>query len=346
MKNQQQTSALKYKRDYFNPEDSGIGALAGILAPQVVLFVFAIILTLIAGGDDAYYKYLTQEDILVTYFTLAFGELAFFFAYIILVKQRKVDPLTSAGLKKGINLKTVPIIICLAVAMILFFSPVVNLIDYLISLTGYSIDTEIGIPLNNFGQYALAVLLVAVLPAFCEEIIFRGVVLNGLRKFGMWPAILISSLFFMLMHGNIQQTVYTLFLGIMLGYVVYKTKSLWAGIIVHFINNLITITWLYFANLGWVESSSTLTIDGPYIAYALVALAIGIGLVILAFYLIKRFNKESNETNIAENTSDNTLPSPRPKLKELFKNSTVVVTMVMALIVSLAFWVYDFVSKI
>lgn len=80
-------------------------------------------------------------------------------------------------------------------------------------------------------------LLMAVTPALCEETLFRGVILSGLRRLGMWPALLISGLLFGLAHASIYRLLPTFFLGVLFGYAVWKTGSLWAGVICHALNN-------------------------------------------------------------------------------------------------------------
>lgn len=94
---------------------------------------------------------------------------------------------------------------------------------------------------------ALAVLGYAVMPALLEEFAFRGVLLQPLRKFGDGFAICISSLAFALVHGNMVQIPFAFVAGLALGYVSVATGSIWAGSLVHFLNNLLSVV---FALLG------------------------------------------------------------------------------------------------
>ena len=80
-------------------------------------------------------------------------------------------------------------------------------------------------------------LVVAVTPAICEEALFRGFVLNGLRSLGAVPAIGISALLFGIAHASIYRLLPTMFLGIILGIVVWRTGSLLCAIVLHAINN-------------------------------------------------------------------------------------------------------------
>ena len=122
---------------------------------------------------------------------------------------------------------------------------------------GYPMDTTVSIlPLDNFGWYILNLLVLALLPAICEELIFRGVVLKGLRRnFSDITAVLLSALMFCLMHGNLQQFAYTFLLGVVLGWIATRTGSIFSSMIVHFVNNFIVITMAFIEQMtSWSMS--------------------------------------------------------------------------------------------
>lgn len=80
-------------------------------------------------------------------------------------------------------------------------------------------------------------LVVGIMPAVCEEALFRGFILSGLRPLGLTAAIGISALLFGLAHASIYRLLPTFFLGILLGIVVWRTGSLLCSITFHAINN-------------------------------------------------------------------------------------------------------------
>jgi sodium transport system permease protein len=82
------------------------------------------------------------------------------------------------------------------------------------------------------------VVAVALFPAICEEIAFRGLILSGLRHLGSkWAAIVISSLFFGLTHGMLQQSLAATAVGVVLGYIAVQTDSLLPGVVFHLTHN-------------------------------------------------------------------------------------------------------------
>lgn len=81
-------------------------------------------------------------------------------------------------------------------------------------------------------------LTIALTPALCEEILFRGYLQRQVeRRFGALWAIVAVGVFFGLYHMSVTQLVPLSVLGIYLGFVVWATGSLWAGVLVHLLNN-------------------------------------------------------------------------------------------------------------
>lgn len=100
---------------------------------------------------------------------------------------------------------------------------------------------------KDFAGYIITILCYAVVPALIEEFAFRGVVLQPLRKYGDKFAIIVSSLIFSLMHGNMVQIPTAFISGLALGYFCIKTESLWTSVMIHFVNNFISsIMSIYF----------------------------------------------------------------------------------------------------
>lgn len=91
------------------------------------------------------------------------------------------------------------------------------------------------------GESGLTVLyafvLVPLLPAIFEELLFRGVIMRGFLQFGKTAAVVLSAVAFALAHGNTDQIVYQFLFGLAVGFVVLETRSLGVGMVVHFTNN-------------------------------------------------------------------------------------------------------------
>ncbi|MDN3583573.1 CPBP family intramembrane glutamic endopeptidase [Mucilaginibacter flavus] len=93
----------------------------------------------------------------------------------------------------------------------------------------------------------LSIITITVVAPIIEELLCRGIVLRGLLKnYTPNKAILISALFFALIHLNPWQALPAFFIGLFLGWVFYKTKSVLPGIIIHATNNSIAMLFLFF----------------------------------------------------------------------------------------------------
>ncbi len=84
--------------------------------------------------------------------------------------------------------------------------------------------------------------VVAVSPAVCEELLFRGAMLSGLEKrLAPWALIPLIGLLFGLFHISIYRVVLTGLTGVVLTYIVWRTRSLWNGILMHFVFNGVAV---------------------------------------------------------------------------------------------------------
>ena len=82
---------------------------------------------------------------------------------------------------------------------------------------------------------------VGILAPLAEEVVFRGAILRTLlgimSKKNHWVAIIISAAIFGVVHANLAQFINALLMGLLLGWMYYRTKSLVPGILLHWVNN-------------------------------------------------------------------------------------------------------------
>lgn len=90
--------------------------------------------------------------------------------------------------------------------------------------------------------FVLVVLVIAIMPAIGEEILFRGFLYGSLRhRYGVAWAIIISSLVFGAYHMSLVKILPTAILGACFAYVAYRSDSIFIGMFLHFLNNLISL---------------------------------------------------------------------------------------------------------
>ncbi|NVK26512.1 MAG: CPBP family intramembrane metalloprotease [Flavobacteriia bacterium] len=101
----------------------------------------------------------------------------------------------------------------------------------------------------------LGALLIVIIGPIAEEFFFRGTAQRLLAaQIGGTKSILITSLFFAMMHLQVDQFVSILMLGLVLGYLYNRTQSLWTTIVAHIVFNGVS----YAVELGWIGWQSSL----------------------------------------------------------------------------------------
>ena len=93
-------------------------------------------------------------------------------------------------------------------------------------------------PLLTHPSLPLVLFAVAVSPAVCEELLFRGAVLSGLQtRLRPWVAVTLTGVLFGLLHLYLHRLLLTAALGVAIGWVAWQTRSVWPGVLLHFVNN-------------------------------------------------------------------------------------------------------------
>lgn len=124
-----------------------------------------------------------------------------------------------------------------------------------------------------------------ILPAFVEEMLFRGYILHLLLPYGKTYAILVSAVLFGVMHLYLPQTLYATVAGILIGYFVVRAESLWVGILIHAVNNLFSFLF---------DMAYLLLPEGWYMLFctALEGTVIVVGMI--GFLILCNYNAKSD----------------------------------------------------
>ena len=165
---------------------------------------------------------------------------------------------------KTLRLDRIPTISSCLVALLLatFLHPVGQQLAIWISQI-YPVSDDVAassqamVKMLKMAPYAwLPFVLIAILPAICEELAFRGFILSGFRHMGhKWWAIILSAVFFGLAHTILQQSLAAIIVGVVLGFLAIQTSSLVPCMLFH-----MTYNGLMFFSTQWNElTTDTLT---------------------------------------------------------------------------------------
>lgn len=136
--------------------------------------------------------------------------------------------------------------------------------------------------ITNGRQLAEALVVLGLLPGFCEETMFRGYILRAYQRLGAGRAILASAFLFALMHLSLQNLLANLFLGLLLGCLVYFSDSLIPGIVSHVTNNALALTVSYLGQIYQPALAASAQVEPG----AVLILGVGAALAIIPLYLV------------------------------------------------------------
>ncbi|MFY0673953.1 MAG: CPBP family intramembrane metalloprotease [Bacteroidia bacterium] len=182
-----------------------------------------------------------------------------FFALIV-----KAKPMQAWSLDRPINTKFLPWVLLLLVLSVFsssFLYEVLNFVNWPQEI----IDTQESnenlllqlLPANSLMVIVLNLLMFVILPAFLEEIYFRGMIQKVITNISGLPhfAIVLTSMLFAVVHGNLPGFLAYFVMGLVLGYLFYLTGNLKYSIIFHLLNNGLSLL------LDWMYRSGNLSFD-------------------------------------------------------------------------------------
>lgn len=112
----------------------------------------------------------------------------------------------------------------------------------------YNEQVKTMLDMDSTGGYLISLLVMAFLPAVCEEVLFRGGLQNFMTRAtrNPWLSITIVSFLFSLVHFSVYGFLPRLFLGVILGVIFHYGKNIWLCITGHFFNNALAVSSVYF----------------------------------------------------------------------------------------------------
>jgi len=133
----------------------------------------------------------------------------------------------------------------------------------------------------------ISVIIIIIMPAFAEELLFRGIILDGLiNNYSKRKAIIVSALLFGLIHLNPWQFFTGFFIGLFSAWICIKTNSLLLCIYIHLFHNLIGTAAMRLKNIVPIKGINTHASVGEF--HALWVNLTGLILLITGIFLLKK----------------------------------------------------------
>lgn len=302
------------KKRTLNLKDSSIALLLAFVTSQLLIILGEYIISAILSICD-YNK--TQ---IVDFFSSPVGYLctsifqltAFVGVFLYYCKK---TTLKSESFSNKLNIKQTLIFILIGIVTSFALTQFINY--YCLTLNLFNKPTAIfSYELDSISSYLISLVSLAIIPAIGEELIFRGVIFNGLKQKGTLFAVIVSSLFFTLFHFNLSQLFYPFLFGLVLGFIYGRTKNIIVPILIHFTNNALNIT------IQYIFGSSIFKPSILNLIFMIVGTIIYIG--IIAYLFFSNYKQEKTEKESLEKDNETNQQKKSLTFKNLFTHDNIV----------------------
>ena len=155
------------------------------------------------------------------------------------------------------------------------------------------------------------VFLMAVVPAICEELAFRGFIFGGLVRGGSKVrAVLVTAAMFGISHGILQQSISASLMGVLLGWVTLKTGSVLPCIIVHVTNNALSVSLERIADGSWSGVELFVRNTGGELSYQPLWIAVSIPVAITITMYFATLGGDAKDEEADRIDMDDTVVDP------------------------------------
>ena len=253
----------------------------------------------------------TASASLPTGLYLMVGQLAAFVPPILFYFAVTKQPVAKTLRLHPLSLKNILLILGMAVAI----QPLISLLSLISSFFFPNLVEDTMTEVLETGPF-LALLSVAVIPAFAEEFSTRGILLSGYENLGRWKSFLACGLMFSLMHMNPQQFLYTFATGVLFCFLVERTDSIFASVLPHFLINGGTVAAVFYeaaqSSLAELPVSEISSRDTLFILIGAAILSVP-ALLLLVYLFLKNNPQKRQPVHSAANIDPDILAEQYPE---------------------------------
>lgn len=246
-----------------------------ILSVMSSFFIGGIIISMFSSSPN-------QTDKIYLYLSFLIGQIVIILPPIYYLNFKKKSIYDSLRFKP-VSFDTLVNSVLLSISVIILFDALERIINKIVPTPDYIIDLGKIMQPDSAMGFIFLFLAVVIMAPIGEEMVFRGFLQKFLEEYwkDITRAILISSLIFAMIHFNPYWTIQIYLLGIILGFLSWKTKSIIPSIILHSLNNGIAFILTIFN-----DSNLNFYFWGDFVSPIFIALAI-----YLLYYSINNFNQ-------------------------------------------------------
>jgi len=234
----------------YNSKKSGIAFTMSAIIPVMLSFIFALTVQIIAASNsvarglsvtELYNEYISKNWFIYASFLIS----QFSFFLIILYFHKYQNIKIQKIVKVKFNSKYIFIGLIMSFGLLFGLSYANEYFLKFLKIFGLE-PAGTSIPsMNTVYDFILSLIIIACMPAIFEELLFRGIIINGIKKIGTAQAVLSCGILFALFHQNPSQTVYQFINGALFALLAIRSGSVIPTMMMHFINNAYILTIYY-----------------------------------------------------------------------------------------------------
>lgn len=347
------TSKIKnnFRHNNYDTGDVGVMFLIALVLPQFMILAVMLICTSVTGlpfssAEEGAQTFVEVYPMAYTIIASLVPQISMLAGFIFVTERKKVSYIKGNQIFfKKFNPLILLVVLAIGVICLFGFSPFVNWFDHLVESWGYT-SSVANIDVSSVGKFIASIFFIGLAPAICEELVFRGVITNGLKSKGVKVAVVLSALLFAIMHQNLQQFVYQLFLGGVMAYIVLKTGNILYTMFLHFFNNFVVLLNTHLnpnatSNIDYTNAWNNIW---PFLLVIL-TIAMVVGLLVLLNYIVKKqktLNTQNDveDSGITKNENQNSTLNKQTGFRDVLKNPF----MIVAIVSGVVFWIFSIVT--
>jgi uncharacterized protein len=269
----------------------------------IILFVYCSVLFASAisiGGSDTNFKTVSPEGLTSFKLLQAMSTFIIFiipaFLFVIFTSDKKIGYLKLQGFK--------PLLLLIVFMLVLFLMPLINwtgeinshltLPSFLSTIENWMKAsegkakelTDAFMKMDSISDLAINIVIIALLAALGEELLFRGVLQNVLVEWTKKThvSVWITAIIFSALHAQFYGFLPRMLLGVVLGYLYIWSDSLWLSILFHFLNNGLAVLFSYLIGKGAIsETAETVGAGDSPIMLVIASTVLSVGLMYLVY---------------------------------------------------------------
>lgn len=278
-------------------------ALMGFLLFSLLGTMLATFLFDIEFGQSFSYNNMKNNEIKALKLIQFFSAIGLFIVpSFVYAKMTTQQPFSELGLIKTISFKEIALVFLIMLTATPFLSLTIAL-NEAISFPAYLQEieqwmkqseqqamelTKTFLTMNNMVEFLFVFLIVAIIPALGEELLFRGVLQKLLQNWMKKPhlSIWVTAIIFSALHMQFYGFLPRMLLGVLFGYLYYWSNTLWLPILAHLFNNgsVVVASYIYPEKINDTEIVSLSENETTQFLLAILSLIFTVGLL----YLFKK----------------------------------------------------------